>query len=220
MNMALSARQGRPGAFSPQDFLHGRPAHFAPGEVIYRQGDPSERVMYLQSGGVKLSVLSSTGKFAVIAILMPGQFFGEGCLAGRPLRTATARAIGECSIISVPKAEMAALLYRPDDLSSRFIAHVLARNLRIEDDLIDHLINPAEKRLIRALLLLASESSTGTPTVTVPPIAQETLAELIGTTRSRVNFFLNRFKRLGFIEYEAGLPFTVNTTRLTEFLHD
>ena len=220
MDMALGARQGHRYAFGPHVFLPGVPTRFAPGEVIYSQGDPSEHVMYIQSGGIKLSVLSSTGKLAVIAILMSGQFFGEGCLADQPWRTATACAIGECSIISVHKTEMAALLYRPDDLSSRFIAHVLTRNLRIEDDLVDHLFNPAEKRLVRALLLLVTDSSTGTPTVTVPPIAQETLAEMIGTTRSRVNFFLNRFKRLGLIDYQAGLPFTVNTTSLTALLQD
>lgn len=219
MHIALVPRQG-PLAFGPPDLLHGRPIHYAPGDVVYSQGDPSEQVMYLQSGGIKLSVLSSTGKFAVIGILIPGHFFGEGCLAGQLFRTATARAIGECSIISVHKTKMAALLYRQDGIASSFIAHVLTRNLRIEDDLIDQLFNSAEKRLARALVLLANDSSKGTPTVTMPPIAQETLAEMIGTTRSRVNLFLNRFKKLGFIEYQPGLPLTVNPSLATALLHD
>lgn len=218
MNMAL-APQG-PLWFGPPDSGLGPPIHFAPDHVIYSQGNPAEQVLYIQSGAVKLSVLSSTGKLAVIGLLTPGHFFGEGCLAGQPFRTATARAIGECSVIAVHKVKMAALLYRHDDMSSRFIAHILTRNLRMEDDLIDHLLNPAEKRLVRALLLLANDASPGTAIVSVPPIAQETLAEMIGTTRSRVNFFLNRFKRLGFIEYQAGLPFTVNTTLLTDLLKD
>ncbi|MDP3717945.1 MAG: Crp/Fnr family transcriptional regulator [Acidobacteriota bacterium] len=194
--------------------------HYAPGEVIYSQGDRAEQVMYLESGCIKLSVLSSAGKFGVIAMLNSCQFFGEGALAGQPYRTATARAVGQCSVISVAKTAMAALLYRPDDVSSRFIAHILNRNVRIEDDLIDHLFHPAEKRLARTLLLLAKDLSEGAPLVTVPPIAQETLAEMIGTTRSRVNFFLNRFKSLGFIEYQAGQPLTVNTTLLTALLYD
>lgn len=224
MNMALAPRHG-PVAFSLHELPDGLPftesaIHFAPGEAIYRQGDPSEQVMYLQSGGVKLSVLSSTGKLAVIAMLAPGHFFGEGALTGQPVRTATACAMGKCSIIAVHKTRMAALLARQHDLASRFIAHMLSRNLRIEDDLVDHLLNSAEKRLVRALLLLATDASKGKPVVTVRPIAQETLAEMIGTTRSRVNFFLNRFKRLGFIEYQAGLTFTVNTSLLTDLLND
>lgn len=224
MNMALAPRQG-PLAFCAQDLPRVRPfaqsvTHYQPGDVVYQQGDPSEQVMYLQSGSIKLSVLSSAGKFGVIAMLGRGQFFGEGCLAGQPYRTATALAVGQCSVIAVPKTAMAALLHRQDDISSRFIDHILTRNLRIEDDLIDHLFHSAEKRLARALLLLANDVSEGAPLVTVPPIAQETLAEMIGTTRSRVNFFLNRFKSLGFIEYQAGQPLTVNTTLLTALLYD
>lgn len=218
MNMAL-APQG-PLWFGPPDSPLGPPIHFAPGQAVFTQGDPAEHVMYIRSGAIKLSVLSSAGKFAVIGILTPGHFFGESCLAGQSSRTATARAIGECAIIAVDKVKMAALLYRQDDMSSQFIAHILTRNLRMEDDLIDHLLNPAEKRLVRALLLLANDASPGTAIVCVAPIAQETLAEMIGTTRSRVNFFLNRFKRLGLIEYQAGLPFTVNTTLLTDLLND
>lgn len=224
MNMALAPRQG-PSAVSNDDLPRASPfaasaIHYEPGAVIYTQGDPSDQVLYIQSGSIKLSVLSSGGKFGVIAMLSPGQFFGEGALAGQPFRTATARAVGRCSVISMPTTEMAALLYREDDISSRFIAHILNRNARIEDDLIDHLFHPAERRLARTLLLLANDLSDGTPLVTVPPIAQETLAEMIGTTRSRVNFFLNRFKSLGFIEYQAGQPLTVNTTLLTALLYD
>lgn len=224
MTMALAPRKGPP-AYITQDLprvmpFAQRPTHYAPGAVVYTQGEPAEQVLYIQSGSIKLSVLSSAGKFGVIAMLSPGQFFGEGALAGQPFRTATARAVGRCSVISMPKTEMAALLFREDDISSRFIAHILNRNARIEDDLIDHLFHPAEKRLARTLLLLANDLSDGTPLVTVPPIAQETLAEMIGTTRSRVNFFLNRFKSLGFIEYQAGQPLTVNTTLLTALLYD
>ena len=207
MNTALAPRQG-PLAF------------FAAGDVIYSQGDSADQVMYIESGCIKLSVLSSAGKFGVVAMLSSGQFFGEGSLAGQPYRTATAHAVGRCSVISMSKTAMEALLYRRDDISSRFIAHILTRNVRIEDDLIDHLFHPAEKRLARALLLLANDVSEGTPLVTVPPIAQETLAEMIGTTRSRVNFFLNKFKNLGFIEYLAGQSLTVNTTALTALLYD
>lgn len=224
MNMALAPRQG-PAAFDTQDLPRVMPfvesaTHYATGAVVYTQGEPAEQVMYIQTGSIKLSVLSSAGKFGVIGMLSPGQFFGEGALAGQPFRTATAQAVGQCSIISVHQTKMAALLHRQDDLSSRFIAHILARNLRIEDDLVDHLFHSAEKRLARTLLLLANDLSEGAPLVTVPSIAQETLAEMIGTTRSRVNFFLNRFKSLGFIEYQAGQPLTVNTTLLTALLHD
>lgn len=224
MNMALAPRQG-PSAVSNDDLPRVSPfavsaTQYGPGEVVYDQGDPSDQVLYLQSGSIKLSVLSSAGKFGVIAMLGPGQFFGEGALTGQPFRTATARAVGRCSVMCMPKTEMAALLYRQDDISSRFIAHILNRNVRIEGDLIDHLFHPAEKRLARTLLLMANDLSDGTPLVTVPSIAQETLAEMIGTTRSRVNFFLNRFKSLGFIEYQAGQPLTVNTTLLTALLYD
>lgn len=224
MNMALAPRQG-PSAVSNDDLSRVWPfavsaTQYEPGDAVYNQGDPSGQVLYIQSGSIKLSVLSSAGKFGVIAMLSPGQFFGEGALAGQPFRTATARAVGRCSVIAMPNTQMAALLYRQDDISSRFIAHILNRNVRIEDDLIDHLFHPAEKRLARTLLLMANDSSDGAPLVTVPSIAQETLAEMIGTTRSRVNFFLNRFKSLGFIEYQAGQPLTVNTTLLTALLYD
>ena len=224
MNMALAPRQG-PSAVSDDDLSRVWPfavsaTQYGPGEVVYDQGDPSDQVLYLQSGSIMLSVMSSAGKVGVIAMLSPGQFFGEGALAGQPFRTATARAVGRCSVIAMPKTEMAALLYRQDDISSRFIAHILNRNVRIEDDLIDHLFHPAEKRLARTLLLLANDLSDGTPLVTVPSIAQETLAEMIGTTRSRVNYFWNRFKNLGFIDYQAGQSLTVNTTLLTALLSD
>ena len=170
-------------------------------EVIFTQGDASEHVLYVQSGGVKLSVVSKTGKEAVVAMLGPGDFFGEGCLAGQPVRMGSATAITPSAILRVEKAQMVRLLQRQHEMSDRFIAHMLTRNIRIEEDLIDQLFNSSEKRLARTLLLLARYGKEDKPIRTVPRVSQETLAEIVGTTRSRVNFFLNKFKKLGFIEY-------------------
>src|SRR6185436_1500768 len=189
-------------------------------EVIFTQGDASEHVLYVQSGGVKLSVVSKTGKEAVVAMLGPGDFFGEGCLAGQPVRMGSATAITPSDILRVEKPEMVRLLHRQHAMSDRFIAHMLTRTIRIEEDLIDQLFNSSEKRLARTLLLLARYGKEDKPIRTVPRVSQETLAEIVGTTRSRVNFFLNKFKKLGFIEYDGERPIKVNKSLLTVVLHD
>jgi CRP/FNR family cyclic AMP-dependent transcriptional regulator len=190
------------------------------GESVFAQGDACEHVMYIQSGGVKLSVLSKTGREAVVAMLGPGDFFGEGCLAGQPIRMGSATAIVPSAILQVGKARMVRLLRKQHAMSDRFIAHMLARNIRIEEDLIDQLFNSSEKRLARALLLLARYGNQDQPARVVPKISQETLAEMVGTTRSRVNFFLNKFKKLGFIEYDGELPLKINSSLLSVVLHD
>lgn len=191
---------------------------FRRAETIYAQGSPCESVMYIQSGGVKLSVLSKTGRAAVIAMLGPGDFFGEGCLAGQPVRMGSATAIMPSTILLVNKEAMVSLLHKQHALSDRFIAHMLARNIRIEEDLVDQLFNMSEKRLARTLLLIARYGKHDTPVRDVPPVSQETLADMIGTTRSRVNFFMKKFERLGFITYKDGLK--VNNSLLTVILHD
>ena len=187
-------------------------------EVIFTQGDPCEHVFYVQKGGVKLSVLSKSGREAVVAMLGLGEFFGEGCLAGQPVRMGNATATTDSTILLVDKTQMVRLLHRQHALSDRFIAHMLARNIRIEEDLVDQLFNSSEKRLARTLLLLARYGKHDKPVRAVPPISQETLAEMIGTTRSRVNFFMKKFQRLGFIDYTDGLK--VNNSLLTVVLHE
>jgi CRP-like cAMP-binding protein len=190
------------------------------GDVIFTQGDPCDHVMYIQTGGVKLSVLSKLCREAVVAMLGPGDFFGEGCLAGQPLRMGSATAMTPSNILLVSKEKMIRLLHKQHAMSDRFISHMLSRNMRIEEDLIDQLFNSSEKRLARALLLLARYGKQDKPARIVPRISQETLAEMIGTTRSRVNFFLNKFKKLGFIEYDGELPLKVNSSLLSVVLHD
>ncbi len=189
-------------------------------DTVFAQGDPSDHVMYIQSGGVKLSVLSKLGREAVVAMLGPGDFFGEGCLAGQLIRMGSATAITPSSILLVAKKAMVRMLHKQHAMSDRFIAHMLARNIRIEEDLIDQLFNSSEKRLARALLLLARYGKQEKPFHIVPKISQETLAEMIGTTRSRVNFFLNKFKKLGFIDYDGELPVKINSSLLNVVLHD
>jgi CRP/FNR family transcriptional regulator, cyclic AMP receptor protein len=213
----------RKGTFNVQAFLDSagiarRIVAFRRGEVIFAQGDVCESVMYIHAGGVKLSVLSRTGREAVVAILGAGEFFGEGCLAGQPVRVGSATAVAASSILLVDKDEMLRLLHKQHALSDRFIAHMLARNIRIEEDLIDQLFNSSEKRLARTLLLLARYGKHDKPVREVPPISQETLAEMVGTTRSRVNFFMKKFQRLGFIDYTNGLK--VNNSLLTVVLHE
>lgn len=193
---------------------------FARGAAVFRQGDAAEHVMYIQSGGVKLSVVSKAGREAVVAVLEAGDFFGEGCLAGQRLRMGSATAVSASAILLVAKPAMVRLLHKQPAMSDRFIAHMLARNIRIEEDLIDQLFNSSEKRLARALLLLARYGKQDAPARVVPRLSQETLAEMIGTTRSRVNFFLNKFKKLGFIEYDGERPLTVNSSLLSVVLHD
>lgn len=184
------------------------------------QGDACEHVLYIQSGGVKLSVVSKTGREAVVAMLGPGDFFGEGCLAGQPLRMGSATAITTSSILMVPKARMVGLLHKQHEMSDRFISHMLARNIRIEEDLVDQLFNSSEKRLARALLLLARYGKQEKLSRMAPRISQDTLAKMVGTTRSRINFFLNKFKKLGFIEYDGELPLKINDSLLSVVLHD
>jgi len=187
--------------------------------AIFTQGDPCEHVLYIQKGGVKLSVLSKAGREAVVAMLGPGEFFGEGCLAGQSVRMGSATAMADnTTILLVDKVQMVRLLHRQHALSDRFIAHMLARNIRIEEDLVDQLFNSSEKRLARTLLLLARYGKHDQPVRAVPTISQETLAEMIGTTRSRVNFFMKKFQRLGFIDYTDGLK--VNNSLLSVVLHD
>jgi CRP/FNR family cyclic AMP-dependent transcriptional regulator len=193
---------------------------YARAATVFQQGDASDDVMYIQSGGIKLSVLSKTGKEAVVAMLGPGDFFGEGCLAGQTIRMGTATAITPSSILLLSKARMVKLLHTQPAMAERFLAHMLTRNIRIEEDLIDQLFNSSEKRLARTLLLLARYGRQNKPIRRVPQISQETLAEMVGTTRSRVNFFLNKFKKLGFIEYDGEQPIKINNSLLSVVLHD
>jgi CRP-like cAMP-binding protein len=188
------------------------------GERVFSQGERCKSVMYIQAGGIKLSVLSKGGREAVVALLGPGEFFGEGCLAGQAVRMGNATAITGSTILLVDKDEMVDLLHKQHAFSDRFITHMLARNIRIEEDLIDQLFNSSEKRLARTLLLLARYGKHDKPVRDVPAISQSTLAEMVGTTRSRVNFFMKKFQRLGFIDYTNGLK--VNNSLLTVVLHD
>ena len=195
-------------------------AQYARGDAVFTQGDPCEHVMYIQAGGIKLSVLSKSGREAVVAMLGPGDFFGEGSLAGQAVRMGSATAITPSTVLLVDKQQMVKLLHKQHAMSDRFISHLLARNIRIEEDLIDQLFNSSEKRLARTLLLLARYGKQDKPVRVVPRITQETLAEMVGTTRSRVNFFLNKFKKLGFIEYDGELPLKINSSLLSVVLHD
>ena len=191
---------------------------FRRSEKIYSQGDPAGGVKYIQSGGVKLSVINEDGKEAVVAILGPSDFFGEGCLAGQLLCMGTATAIVPTSILSIDKKEMMRALHTEHAFSDLFISHMLTRNIRIEEDLIDQLFNSSEKRLARSLLLLARYGQEDQPHGVIPKVSQEMLAEMIGTTRSRVNFFMNKFRKMGFIKYNGGLQ--VNASLLSVVLHD
>ena len=190
---------------------------YASAAVLFSQGDPAAAVFYLQQGSVKLSVLSRGGKEAVVAILGPGDFFGEGCLAGQPQRMATATALRSSAALIVEKPQMLQILHTQPSLADRFLSHMLARNIRIEEDLIDHLFNSSEKRLARALLLLARYGKEDEP-LRLPKMSQEMLAEMVGTTRSRINFFMNKFRKLGFIEYNGDIK--VNRSLMTVVLHD
>ena len=210
-------------AFNAQAFLDSagiarKIVAFRRAEVIFSQGAPCEHVLYIQTGSVKLSVLSKTGREAVVAMLGPGEFFGEGCLAGQPVRMGSASATTDSTILLVDKDQMVRLLHKQHAMSDRFIAHMLARNIRIEQDLVDQLFNSSEKRLARTLLLFARYGEHDKPVRKIPPISQATLAEMVGTTRSRVNFFMKKFQRLGFIDYTGGLK--VNHSLLTVVLHD
>ena len=209
--------------FDPQAFLStiddGRSiASFAKKQTIFAQGDLSDAVFYIQEGRVKLTVVATSGKEATIGILTQGDFFGEGCLAGQPLRMCSATAMADCLVMRIDKKSMIEVLHREHAFSDMFVAYLLTRNIRYEEDLVDQLFNSSEKRLARILLLLAHFGKDGKPQVTIPKISQETLAEMVGTTRSRVNFFMNRFRKLGFVRYNGGLE--VHSSLLNIVLHD
>ena len=211
------------GAFDAQAFLDSDGVsrtivEYQRAQVIFAQGDPCESILYIQKGGVKITLLSKAGRQAVVAMLGPGDFFGEGGLAGQPVRMATATTTMRSTILLVEQQAMVRLLHEQQAMSDRFIVHLLGRAIRIEEELVDQLFSPSEKRLARKLLLLAQYGGYDKPVRTIPAISQETLAEMVGTTRSRVNFFMKKFQRLGFIDYTDGL--TINNSLLTVVLHD
>ena len=210
-------------AFDAQAFLDSagvarKVKEFKKAELVYSQGDTAQSVMYIQEGGVKLTVVNEVGKEAVVAILVPGDFFGEGCLAGQSVRIGTATTITPSTVLVIEKSEMFKVLHEQHALSDRFIKFMLARNIRIEEDLVDQLFNSSEKRLARTLLLLARYGKEDQPHGVLHKVSQETLAEMIGTTRPRVNFFMNKFRKLGFIKYNGGLQ--INTSLLSVVLHE
>jgi CRP/FNR family cyclic AMP-dependent transcriptional regulator len=188
-------------------------------QTVFAQGDPADAIYFLESGQIKLTVVSAGGKSAVIAMLGPGTFFGEGCLAGQPVRMATATAAQSTKVVRIEKKTMIGLLHREPEFSELFTAYVLSRNVRIEEDLVDQLFNSSEKRLARLLLLLAHFGKESKREVVVPKISQETLASMVGTTRSRVSFFMNRFRQLGFVEYDTG-GLHVNSSLLSVIVRD
>ena len=206
------------GAFLDSAGVARRIVRFASGAVVFRQGAPASSVFYIKDGAVQLSVLSSAGKQAVVAMLGAGDFFGEGALAGQPQRMGTATTIVPTTVLRIQKRVMMRTLHEQPALSDRFITHMLVRNIRIEEDLVDQLFNSSEKRLARMLLLLARYGKEDAPQRTLPKLSQETLAEMVGTTRSRVNFFMNKFRRLGLIEYNGTLK--INSSLLSIVLHD
>lgn len=211
--------------FDPKTFLSvingGRKlVDFAKKQTIFRQGDPSDAVFYLQKGNVQLTVVSKFGKEGVIGILKEGDFFGESCLTGEPLRLCSATALTDCSVMRVEKKIMVQVLHEEHALTDVFVAYLLGRNIRYQADLVDHLFNSSEKRLARILLMLAHFGKEGTPDTVIPKISQETLADMVGTTRSRVNFFMNKFRKLGFINYDTGSSLQVHSSLLNVVLHD
>jgi CRP/FNR family cyclic AMP-dependent transcriptional regulator len=221
--MPLNLASKKLSKFNPQTFLStidgGRKiAAFPKKKTIFVQGDPSDAVFYIQRGKVKLTVVSKTGKEATTAILSEGDFFGEGCLAGQALRLCSSTAVTDCSVMRIDKKSMVEVLHRERAFSELFVAYLLTRNIRYEEDLVDQLFNSSEKRLARVLLLLAHFGKDGKPEVAIPKISQETLAEMVGTTRSRVSFFMNRFRKLGFIRYNGELE--VHSSLLGIVLHD
>src|ERR1700688_564664 len=210
-------------AFNAQAFLDSagvarRIVEYRRSQKIYSQGDPTNNVLYIQKGGIKLSVVNEVGTEAVVAMLGHGDFFGEGGLAGQTARMGTAVAITPTTLLAIEKQEMIRVLHAEHEFSDRFVAYMLTRNIRIEQDLVDQLFNSSEKRLARTLLLLARYGKQDKPQKLVAKISQETLAEMVGTTRSRVNFFMNKFKKLGFIRYNGGLH--IDTSLLSVVLHE
>jgi CRP/FNR family cyclic AMP-dependent transcriptional regulator len=214
-------------AFDPKAFLakvgKGRTlAEYQKNERVFSQGDPADAIFYIQTGKVKLTVVSRQGKEAVVAILGSDDFFGEGCLAGQPLRMASAAAMSECSIMRLEKISVIRLLHSEPAFSELFLRYLLSRNIRIEEDLVDQLFNSSEKRLARVLLLMANFGKEGKAEPVIPKISQETLAEIVGTTRSRVSFFMNRFRKMGFIQYNGQITggLEVHSSLLNVILHD
>jgi len=221
MSSVVTTKKSR--NFDPKVFLStidgGRKiAAFSKKQTIFVQGDPSDSVFYVQKGKVRLTVVSKNGKEATIGVLNESDFFGEGCLTGQLLRLCSATAMTDCSVMRIEKKSMMEVLHRESAFSDMFVAYLLARNIRYEEDLVDQLFNSSEKRLARILLLLAHFGKDGKPEVAIPKISQETLAEMIGTTRSRVSFFMNRFRKLGFIRYNGELE--VHSSLLNVVLHD
>ena len=213
--------------FNPQAFLatigEGRKAMLFPKkQTIFAQGDPADAVFYLQAGKVRLTVVSRTGKEATLGILSEGSFFGEGSLAGQSFRMGSATAMTDCAVLRIEKKAMVDALHREHTLSDLFVAYLLTRNIKYEEDLVDQLFNSSEKRLARVLLMLARFGKEGTPESVIPKLSQETLAEMVGTTRSRVSFFMNRFRKLGFIDYAGGAEggLQVHSSLLSVVLHD
>jgi CRP/FNR family transcriptional regulator, cyclic AMP receptor protein len=222
-NGSKPKKNGKNGSFDPQAFLDKagvarKVTEFRREESIFSQGDAADSVIYIQHGGVRLSVVNTVGKEAVVATFGPTDFFGEGCMAGQPLRMGTARAMTPTTVLMIRKNEMLRVLHAEHTLSDRFIAYMLVRNIRVEEDLIDQLFNSTEKRLARTLLLLARYGKKEQPDGLLAKVSQETLAEMIGTTRSRVNFFMNKFRKHGFVEYNGKIK--VNKSLLTVVLHE
>jgi CRP-like cAMP-binding protein len=219
---SLQKANSRGPAFDVESFLNsadlGKVGKFRRKETVFVQGDPARDVMYIQEGGVKLTVVSATGKEAVVAMLGPGDFFGEGCLAGQSICIATATTVAPTTVLVIEKSEMSRLLHGEHGFSDRFIAYMLARNIRVEADLVDQLFNSTEKRLARALLLLARYGKPGNPQKVLPKVSQEMLAEIIGTTRPRVNFFMNKFRKLGLIKYNGEIQ--IDNSLMSLVLHD
>ena len=223
--MARVAAAKKRRQFDPKSFLtviNGgrRILAFPKKQAIFVQGDPSDAVFYIQKGKVKLTVVSKTGKEATIGILKEGDFFGEACLTGQPLRLCSATALTDCSVMRVEKKTMLNVLHEEHAMSDVFVAYLLTRNSRYEEDLVDQLFNSSEKRLARMLLMLAHFGKEGEPQPVIPKISQETLAQMVGTTRARVNFFMNRFKKLGLIDYDKRSALQVHGALLNVILHD
>jgi CRP/FNR family cyclic AMP-dependent transcriptional regulator len=223
--MAPGAAAKKRRKFDPQTFLStidgGRTVAVVPKkQVIFAQGDEADAVFYIQKGKVKLSVVSKDGKEATIGILNEGAFFGESCLTAQPFRMCTASTMADCTVMRIDKNPMMEVIHREHAFSDMFVAYLLARNVRYEEDLVDQLFNSSEKRLARVLLLLAHFGKEGKPETLIANISQEALAEMVGTTRSRVNFFMNRFRKLGFIDYHGGDDLRVHSSLLNIVLHD
>jgi CRP/FNR family cyclic AMP-dependent transcriptional regulator len=218
-----AARQFDAGVYLETAGVKRKIVQYPKGQAIFSQGDTCNSVLYLQAGVVKITVQSSSGKEAVIGLLEPGTFFGEGCISGQSLRVSTATAMGPVSVMEIEKEEITRVIHEEREFSDRFVGHMLKRNVRIEEDLVDQLFNSSEKRLARALLLIARYGNNGKPHEGKPhkvvaEFSQGTLAEMVGTTRSRVSFFMNKFRKLGFIEYNGGLH--INDSLLQVILHD